>query len=141
MKIFIVGMPQSGRTTVAKALAQSKDYHYIDATSWVKGLFREPFPGELTQQYSDEFHTWFTNRLKINPRFITDNIYDTMDAYGPDAEDRFTFVIDGLSSPRDLMAMFDYNKDMIVFVNRTNNSEVEYKDYENIGVSLMRDYC
>jgi len=122
-------------------LAQSKDYQYIDATSWVKGLFREPFPGELTQQYSDEFHTWFTNRLKINPRFITDNIYDTMDAYGPDAEDKFTFVIDGLSSPRDLMAMFDYNKDMIVFVNRTNNSEVEYKDYENIGVSLMRDYC
>ena len=40
MKIFIVGMPQSGRTTVAKALAQSKDYQYIDATSWVKGLFQ-----------------------------------------------------------------------------------------------------
>jgi hypothetical protein len=31
-------------------------------------------------------------------------------------------------------------EDFIVFLNRTNN-EVDLKDYENIGVSVMRDYC
>jgi adenylate kinase family enzyme len=140
MKIFVVGMPQSGRTTVSKALCELKDFQYIDAVSWVKSNFREQKQGEHPQQYADEYHTWYTNRMKVKPRFISDNVYDCIDAYGQFAEDAYTFVVDGISSPRDLMQLFDYNKDMIVFLNRTNNS-ADYKDYENIGVSVMRDYC
>lgn len=140
MKIFVVGMPKSGRTTVSKALCQSDTYRYIDATSWVRSTFRELKPGEHPQQYEDDYHQWFTSRLKLNHRLITDNIYDSIDAYGKGAEDTHHFVIDGLSSPKDFMHLFDYNKDVVVFLNRTGNPE-EYKDYENIGVSVMRDYC
>lgn len=140
MKIFIIGMPQSGRTTVAKALCQSKDYHYIDALSWVKSTFREQLPGEHPNQYSDEFHSWFTNRLKIKPQMITDNISNSIEAHGPPVEDTYRFVIDGITSPRDFARLFDYNKDMVVFLNCTNN-QAEYKDYENVGVSVMRDFC
>jgi len=140
MKIFIVGAPQSGRTTVAKALCQSKDYQYIEAVSWVRSTFREPKEGEYPQQYSDEFHAWFSQRLKINPNLITDNICNSINAYGKYAEDAYRFVIDGIQSPRDFVSIFDYNKDLVVFLNRTNN-EAEYRDYQNIGVSVMRDYC
>jgi len=140
MKIFVVGMPQSGRTTVAKALCELKNFQYIDAVTWVKSTFREQKQGEHPHQYSDEYHSWLTNRMKLNPRLIIDNVYDSIDAYGRNAEDTYTFVIDGVSSPRDIMQLFDYNKDMIVFLNRTNNS-ADYKDYENIGVSVMRDFC
>ena len=140
MKIFVVGMPQSGRTTVSKALCELKNFQYIDAVTWVRSTFREQKQGEHPQQYNDEYHSWLTNRMKLNPRLITDNVYDSIDAYGNNAEDDFTFVIDGISSPRDLVQLFDYNKDMIIFLNRTNNSS-DYKDYENIGVSVMRDFC
>lgn len=140
MKIFIIGMPQSGRTTVAKALCEHPDYRYIDASSWVKSTFREPHPNEHPQQFSDEYHTWFTNRLKSNPNLIIDNVREAMDAYGRYAEDIFNFTIDGISSPRDLMSLFDYNKDIIIFLNRTNN-QAEYRDYEDVGISAMRDYC
>jgi adenylate kinase family enzyme len=138
MNIFVIGMPGSGRTTVARALCQAKGYNYIQATSWVKSTFRDPNPGEHPQQYLDEYHTWYTSRMKINPRMITDSIYDSMDTY--QLVDNNCFVIDGLSSPKDFAELFDYNKDMVVFLNRTNN-ESEFKDYENIGVSVMRDYC
>lgn len=140
MKIFVVGMPQSGRTTVSKALCELENFQYVDAVTWVKSTFREQKQGEHPQQYNDEYHTWLTNRMKLNPRLITDNVYDTIDAYGLNAEEGLTFVIDGIFSPRDLVHLFDYNKDMIIFLNRTNNSS-DYKDYENIGVSVMRDFC
>lgn len=140
MKIFVVGMPKSGRTTVAKALCQLPNYRYIDATSWVKSTFRPQKDGEHPQQYDDELHRWYLNRTSINPNTITDQVYDSMDAYEADSEVNLNYVIDGISSPRDLVRLFEPMQDMIVFLNRTNNS-AEFKDYENIGVSVMRDYC
>lgn len=141
MKIFVVGMPQSGRTTVAKALCQAPNYQYIDATSWAKSTFRGPKEGEHPQQHDDELHQWYTNRMRLNPQMIVDNVIESMNAYNsikglPESD----FVIDGIMSPRDLSALFDYNEDVIIFLNRTGNS-AEFKDYENIGVSVMRDYC
>jgi hypothetical protein len=137
-------MPQSGRTTVSKALCEHNDYRYIDASSWVKSTFREQRPGEHPQQFNDEYHAWFVNRMKLNPKMISDNVHDSIEAYkdveGRFAEEAYRFVIDGVFSPRDFMQLFDPNKDVVVFLNRTNNS-AEYKDYENIGISVMRDYC
>lgn len=144
MKIFIVGMPQSGRTTVAKALCQSNDYRYIDACGWVRSTFREPKDGERPQQYEDEFHSWFANRLKLNPQLIVNNVHDSIESYkdkeGRFAEQAYRFVIDGIESPRDFAQLFDYNKDVVVFLNRTGNQS-EYKDYQNVGNSVMRDHC
>lgn len=135
MKIFVVGMPNSGRTTVSKALCKAPNYQYIDATSWVKATFRPPRDGEHPQQYDDELHTWYLNRMANNPDTIVAHVNDSIKAYGSG-----TFVIDGISSPRDLVRLFEPEQDMIVFLNRTNNSS-DFKDYENIGVSVMRDYC
>lgn len=141
MKIFVVGMPESGRSTVAKALCQSDDYRYVDASSWVKSTFREQKAGEHPQQYFDEYHTWYTIRLKLNPDMILNHIYDSMDAYDQNTSgDLYNFVIDGVSSPKDFTELFDFNKDVVVFLNRTNNA-ADYQDYENIGISVMRDYC
>ena len=137
MRIFIVGLPQSGKTTVAKALCQSEDYRYVDAFSWVKSSFRDPKPDEHPQQYNDELHQWINRRMKLNPQFISDNVLESIRAYG-DNDSRF--IIDGLVSPQDFANLFDYNRDVVVFLNRTNNV-AEAKDYENIGISVMRDYC
>jgi adenylate kinase family enzyme len=139
MKIFLIGMPQSGRTTVAKALCQTENYIHVESLSWIRETFREIKPSERPQQYEDEFHNWFTNRLKINPKLITEQISNTIDAYGKDDND-YIFVIDGLQSPRDFSELFDYNKDMVIFLNRTAN-QADFKDYQNVGVSVMRDYC
>ena len=137
MKVFIIGMPGSGRTTVAKAICQSKDWRHIHATSWAKSSFREQKLGESIQLYNDEYHYWLTNRLKNNPYMIIDNIYENIDAYDSMGKN---FVIDGVFSPKDFTHSFDYNQDVVFFLNRINN-ETDYKDYENIGVSVMKDYC
>lgn len=130
-------MPQSGRSTVSRALCQIDNYRYIDAATWIKSSFRQQKPHEHIQKYEDEYHTWMVNRIKNNPDIIIDNVKQSISAYN---EPNANFVIDGIFSPRDLAALFDFNKDVVVFLDRTNNS-FEYKDYENIGVSVNRDYC
>jgi len=140
MKVFLVGLPQSGRTTIGKALAQELGYQYIDAVSWVKSVYRAPAEGEHPQQYDDELHHWYLDRLAVNPDLIINNVIESMEAYNIHHQDKLSFIIDGISSPRDLIKLFDPIKDVIVFLNRTNN-DAEFKDYENIGVSVMRDYC
>jgi len=138
MKIFILGMPQSGRTTVAKALCMAEDYRYIDAYSWIRSMFREIKPGEKEGLYEDEYHNWFINRLKLKPEMIIDSVHDAMNAYNQDEKN--IFVIDGIRSPRDFLKLFDYNKDVVIFLNRTGN-QAEYRDYEDVGLSAIRDCC
>lgn len=137
MKIFIVGLPKSGRTTVSRAVAEKHGWEYIDAMSWVRSTFREPKAGEHHHQYEDDYQQYLTKRMQINPWFVIDHVYEMMKVNG---NEDATFVIDGVSSPKDFTALFDYRQDIVVFLNRTDN-EHEYRDHENIGVSVIRDYC
>ena len=137
MKVFFIGMPKSGRTTVAKALCQENKRHYIDTSSWVKCSFRDPNIDEHPQQYHDEYHQWFTNRLKINPYLCIDEVIDSTSAI---KDNNKTIIIDNIVGPKDFIHLFDYNNDIVIFMNRTD-TDTEYKDYESIGVSVIRDYC
>lgn len=137
MKIFIIGLPESGRTTVAKALCQTHNLKHIHAASWIKSTFRDQRSDERSEPYLDEYHSWFTNRLKNNPNIILDHVNASMAGY---SDKESNFMIDGIFSPKDFTQLFDYNEDIVIFLNRTNNN-AEYKDYENIGVSVIKDYC
>jgi adenylate kinase family enzyme len=137
MKIFVVGLPKSGKTTVAKALVEAHGFKYIDATSWVRSTFRAPKEEEHRQQYEDEFQQYLTKRMMVNPWFVTDHVMEMMKVDGKSDD---VFIIDGVASPKDFTALFDFREDIIVFLNRTDN-EYEYRDHENIGTSVIRDYC
>jgi adenylate kinase family enzyme len=136
MKVFIVGLPQSGRTTVSKALCQD-NFGYIDGSAWVKSTFRDPKIGEHPTQFADEYHLFLANRLKDNPNLCINNILESISAQ---KEKYSSFVIDGVLGPKDLIHLFNYNEDIIIFLNRTDN-DADAKDHETIGVSVMRDYC
>jgi adenylate kinase family enzyme len=136
MKIFIIGIPYSGRTTVAKAVLQDEKHQYIDASSWVKNTFRDQEPGEHIQKYLESYHEYLTKRIQANPLFAVNNVLDTIAAYN----NTNVFIIDGINNPKDFVHLFDVNKDIVVFLNRTDNSE-EFKDSESIAVSVIRDYC
>lgn len=137
MKIFIVGLPKSGRTTVSKAVAQAHGWDYIDAMSWVRSTFRLPKEGEHQNQYEDDYQAYLTKRMMVNPWFVSDHIIEMMKVNG---NEDGPFVIDGVASPKDFTALFDYRQDVVVFLNRIGNDS-EYRDHENIGVSVIRDYC
>ena len=138
MKIFVIGLPKSGRTAVAQGLAVGQDRRYIDASGWIRSTFREPKEGEHSQQFEDEYHRYLSMRMMVNPWFVTDHIRDMIKVF--EGQNVKTFVIDGVFSPKDFVSLFDYRQDVVIFLNRTDN-EAETKDHETIGVSVMRDYC
>lgn len=137
MKIFIIGMPYSGRTTVAKAIMQDEKYQYIDASSWIKNTFRDQEKDEHIQKYLESYHEYLSKRIQANPLFAIQNVLDTIAAYKERGD---IFIIDGINSPKDFVHLFDFNKDIVVFLNRTDNTE-EFKDSESVAVSVIRDYC
>jgi hypothetical protein len=139
MKVFIIGMPESGRTTVAQSLCQNDKFVYVDASAWLKDSFRPQRDGEHPEQYHDAYHHWYLNRVKENRNLTVEHVLATMSGY--DNGDKLTWIIDGVNSPHDFPALFDHNKDFVVFLNRTDNQEVKIKDYETIGTSVIRDYC
>lgn len=134
MKIFVVGLPRSGRSTVAKALVEAHGYRYIDAMSWIRSNFRALETGEHPHQYEDAYQLHLAQLRLNDPWFVADYILEEIHSRTD------IFVIDGLTSPKDFVDLFDYQKDVVVFLNRTDN-EHEYRDHENIGVSVIRDYC
>jgi adenylate kinase family enzyme len=136
MKIFIIGLPQSGRTTVARAIEKEFNARYIDAISWVKATFRDRREGEHIQRYEDEYDHFLSVRRMINPWFVTSHVAELLKSHETDK----VFVIDGINSPRDFAELFDYRSDVVVFLNRTDGA-VDYKDHENVGVSVIRDFC
>lgn len=137
MKIFIVGMPKSGRTTVAKAVAAKHGWVYIDAMSWVRSTYRARKEGEHPNQFEDDYQQYLTKRMQANPEFVINHVHEMMEVCG---NENSVFVIDGIASPKDFTTLFDYRQDIIVFLNRIDN-EHEYRDHENIGTSVIRDYC
>lgn len=136
MNIFIIGLPQSGKTTVAEALCKDNKFEYIDSSSWLKATFRHKKENEHEQQYEEAYHQFLVNRLKIDPTLGSKNIQATMASY----PHSFEFIIDGLIGPKDFIQLFNYNQDIVVFLNRLNNDS-EFRDYQNIGISVIRDYC
>lgn len=135
MRIFLIGTPRSGRSTVANALID-QGFQYLHATSWLRSLFRNQEPNEHLQQYEDAYCEFVSERLLNNPNLIVDNLKAAMKSHSSDS-----FVIDGLSSPRDFAHLFDYRTDVVVFLNRLDNDHEHLQDRDNIALSCTRDYC
>jgi adenylate kinase family enzyme len=140
MKVFILGLSQCGRTTVAKALASAPDALYISSDFWVKTAFENT--GSLPEdpeEYDREFTEYLTGGLKKNHNLITDGV-ETNISMHHEYSHKNKYIIDGISSPRDFMKLFDYNEDVAIFLNRTDNPS-ETTDHDGIGQNVIRDYC
>lgn len=133
MRVFIVGLPESGYDIFSKALFQELGIPYIDACVWVKHLFRDKKNDEHEQQYQEAFDDFLTEKLKIDPDLYLNHITSSLQIYQDKA------IISGIYSPREFAKLFDYTKDIVVFLNRTDMDSV--KEEYSIGISVIRDYC
>ena len=136
MKILIICLPESGRTTIAKVISQQDKSFYISGFDWVKSTFRSKKMDESKDDYDRALNDFVKGRIKINPYLFVDNIYDIMDLN----KEHDYYIVDGINSPKDFVHLFDYNKDVALFLNRTDAPD--YIEGQNhLGVNIMRDYC
>lgn len=135
MNIFVLGLPKSGRTTLANEIVKTEKFQYIDSSAWIKSSFRKKQDGENSEQYEEAYYQFFINKIKLDSEISYSNTQNVIKL----CED-VQFVIDNLVGPKDFIQLFNPNKDLVVFLNRLDY-DAEYKDYQSIGISVMRDYC
>lgn len=126
MNIFLIGLPQSGRTTTAKALQSVKLTYFDLLENFNRKFSRLSFPSENDRD--SFYHEKFISHLKGEVEYFTKHV---------NVENS---IIDNVISPRDFTTLFDYNNDYVVFLNRIDG-DVPVEDYQMIGVSVIRDYC
>lgn len=136
MNVFLLGLPYSGRTTVAKAVEKSLGLSYLNISDWVQNSIFARYPDEHEQQYQERYRDFYFGILKINPSMCIDYAHEVMVDTGLDKN----YLVEGITTPRDFVHLFDYNKDVVVFLNRTDNGEY-YQDHDNIALPTMKDYC
>jgi hypothetical protein len=134
MKIFIIGLPGSEHSKIAKALSNNINYLYFNVESWFKNDFINPLEEFISRE---EYNETLLDKLSLEPDYVSHNISKIINTGGSPLGD---WVIDGISTPRNLIQLFDYRKDIIIFLNRIDN-ETDLEDFEKIGISVMRDYC
>jgi len=134
MKIFILGLANSGRTTIAKALAEDGS-HYISAMDWLRSTFRPSQSDEDNLDFERNFNDYLSERIKLHPYLIADNIQEIIKSC-PNNK----FIIDGVLNPQNFIKLFDYNQDIIIVLNRIDNV-VDSTDQDNIAINVIRDYC
>jgi hypothetical protein len=123
MKVFLLGNPQSGKTTIGKTL-DLPGFRHLHISDFL----------HQTDCDEEELHSSILKTLKSNPdRFINQYKLHTHDFIND-------FIVEGLISPKDFVTLFDENKDIVVFLNRIDHSP-NTKDYQNISLAIMRDYC
>jgi adenylate kinase family enzyme len=134
MKIFILGLSNSGRTTVSQALVEDNSL-YISAMDWIKSTFRTKQFGEDSLDFERSFNEYLSERIKVNPFLIADNIEEIIKSCPHNK-----FIIDGVLNPQNFMKLFDHNNDMLIVLNRIDNL-VDSTDQDNIALNVIRDYC
>lgn len=140
MKVFILGLPKSGRTTIATTLSTNLNFSYVDSLVWFKlayESYKENSYENKFESLNDYMNNWI---LKQDPDLVVVNTVQTLRllsaiSYNTNA------IMDNISSPRDFCRLFDFNNDIAVFLNRVDDPDCFIEDYERVGISVIRDYC
>lgn len=125
--IFIVGATKTGKTAVAKQLADRHGLQLISGSEWVK----KQFVGQDPENYLAEITEFSKTKLIENPNACLDYLRASYSL------DQGGFVIEGLRNPRDFLNLFRPNIDVIVLLWFEKNP-IKPTGFESFGLGVIR---
>jgi hypothetical protein len=126
MKIFVIGYSGIGKSPFTnKLLTRLPTAQLITASEWVRSKFEVGTSAEVLTAYSKE-------QLKTNPNSCVSFINQKYDF------DNKITIIEGIRNPYDFNRLFDYTKDIVVFLSR--ESLVSRTSFEENGISAIKAY-
>jgi len=105
MKLFILGPSQSGKTTLAKQLAEIYGFEHLSASRWVKQSWQkspEDFPDRAA--YIQAITAYSLASLHQSPYACIDYIRERLPCSGG-------IIVDGIRNPHDFIHLFDWQSD------------------------------
>ncbi len=131
MKIFVIGMSQSGKSTLTKYLCEKFDFSHIQSSIMVRNTF--PFKESDYDNKQDfiEAITKFSIELnRKNPNAVSDYIKNNYNLNN--------VIIEGIRNPNNFFQLFDIKTDKVIYLNYLNN-KIEKTNFEN-GIDVILNY-
>lgn len=132
MKIFIIGISKTGKSTLSTYLSNKYNLEHIQSSLSIRNSFeykesdfnnKQDFINSITQ-YSIELNQ------KV-PNFISTYIKNNYDLTK-------NVIIEGIRNPNNFFDLFNINEDKVIFLDYLNN-EVKQTKFEN-GIDVIKHY-
>ncbi len=125
MKIFLIAYSHVGKSTLGELLVDNIDNSVLfGASSWVRESC-------LKNSSVEEMTTYAKNILSVNPWYSINYIKNKID---PEK----ISIIDGVRNPFDFTHLFDYTKDIVIFLSRAGVGPSS--SFEKTGILSIRSY-
>ena len=128
-KLFVLGSSGAAKTPIARMLAEALGIAHVGASAWVRRAFPPVIYPASRQEQVEAMTRFSIERLRENPRAC-------LDVAGP--EMLVPCVVEGMRNPFDFVHAFDWRTDLVVFVERIDNTLVKTA-FEG-GLDVIRDY-
>lgn len=132
MKIFIIGISKTGKSTLSTYLSNKYNLEHIKSSLSIRNSFeykesdfnnKQDFINAITE-YSIELNQ------KV-PNFISTYIKNNYDLTK-------NVIIEGIRNPNNFFDLFNINEDKVIFLDYLNN-EVKQTKFEN-GIDVIKHY-
>jgi hypothetical protein len=131
--LFIIGLSQTGKTTMAREAAKTLGFCVVSASEWVKERY-VPTDAEKADRelYIERISAFSQTQLSIDPDACVSFIRRKY------ALEQGGYVVEGLRNPRDFMMLFRPSVDF-VFVLRFDDNCVRPSNFEREGLRSIVD--
>lgn len=132
MKIFVIGYSRTGKTPLAKMLADTLGFEHISGSVWIKQALKESdFEGMSKQEAIDYMTSESMRYLKANPDTAANVLVSQVAYFGGE-----NTIVEGLRNPRDFRALYDSREDVVIYLEREGFGPAT--DFERLGVEAIR---
>ncbi len=127
MNIFIIGRAQSFKTSFSKELAKITGFNHIQASSFLRE--KHPTLGHSPHD-AVQLSIQAIEDLKEDPFVCINSIKSKL---------KQNNIIEGVRNPVDFAHLFNPQTDKIVFLHNENVANIEYSQFEVIGLEAIKE--
>lgn len=129
--IFVIGPTECGKSTLCKEIEKIDDTHVFYRHISIGNHFKQKFPNNKKEGYTDYLTQKCKELLAKNPDYVINFYKEKGNCHGGG------MIIDGLRNPRDFVHLFDFNQDLVIFVERDG---FEIKNEFEAGIDVIKNY-
>lgn len=132
MKIFIIGISKTGKSTLSTYLSNKYNLEHIQSSLSIRNSFKyKESDFNNKQEFINAITEYSIELNKKVPNFISTYIKKNYDLTK-------NVIIEGIRNPNNFFDLFDINKDKVIFLDYLNN-EVKQTKFED-GIDVIKHY-
>lgn len=135
--VFLIGATKTGKTTLARRLAEDLGLTHVSASAWLRGRPDVPAPvaDDAPMRERVAFTEAITRRARAELSRDPDVCVDFLRQAHPSLDDG-GFVVEGIRNPRDFLLLFRPERDLVLYLDFAANPHPP-TTFERDGIAVI----